>query len=68
VPWAPVPASSQFIDETLAFWQPRATRTLTREDGREIFQNLVAFFSILDDWDRAEHQAEKDVTSRSEAE
>jgi len=68
VPWAPVPASSQFIDETLAFWQPRTTRVLTREDGREIFQNLIAFFSILDDWDRAERQAEKNTASPPDAE
>ncbi|HEY5066595.1 MAG TPA: hypothetical protein VIJ04_17450 [Xanthobacteraceae bacterium] len=42
------------IDETLAVWQPRATRQLTREDGRQIIENMVGFFSVLREWNNAE--------------
>ena len=33
-----------FIDQTLVTWQPRAKRQLTREDGREIIENMTGFF------------------------
>jgi len=66
--WAPVPADSPFIDETLQFWQPRANRTLTREDGREIIQNVLAFLSILDEWDRAERAVTAEAAPLASAE
>ena len=47
-------ADSPFIDETLAFWQPQSRRPLTREDAREIIENVSGFFSILLEWDAAE--------------
>jgi hypothetical protein len=43
-----------FIDETVAIWQRRSKRRLTREDGREIIENMTGFFRILQEWDRAE--------------
>jgi hypothetical protein len=46
-----------FIDQTLATWQPLAKRQLTREDGREIIENMTGFFRILLEWDRAERAA-----------
>jgi hypothetical protein len=55
--WTPVSADSPFIDETLAFWQPQSRRPLTREDAREIIENVSGFFSILLEWDAAERQA-----------
>ncbi|MEJ0076846.1 MAG: hypothetical protein WDO17_15620 [Alphaproteobacteria bacterium] len=54
--WTPVPPNSLFIDETLAFWQPRAQRQLTREDAREIIENVAGFFSVLLEWDAAERE------------
>jgi hypothetical protein len=42
------------IDQTLIVWQPRAKRQLTREDGREIVENITGFFRILQEWDRLE--------------
>jgi hypothetical protein len=52
----PKGVTSEFLDETIAFWQPRAKRTLTREDAREIIENLTGFFRVLDEWDRAERK------------
>lgn len=52
--WAPLSEHLPFIDETLAYWQPRAQRQLTREDAREIIENVSGFFSILQEWAAAE--------------
>jgi hypothetical protein len=49
-----------FVDETVAFWQKRSKRQLTREDGRQIIENLTGFFRILQEWDRAERAARKE--------
>lgn len=42
------------LDKTIAVWQPRTQRTLTREDAREIVSNVMGFFAVLNEWDRAE--------------
>jgi hypothetical protein len=47
-----------FIDQTIAIWQKRTERRLTREDGREIIENISGFFSILQEWDQRERAAE----------
>lgn len=47
------PAPCDFVEETRAFWQSRTDRTLTREDAREIIENMTGFFRILLEWDRA---------------
>jgi hypothetical protein len=43
-----------FIDQTIAIWQPRTKRQLTREDGREIIENMTGFFRILQEWNRTD--------------
>lgn len=50
-PWSPC---SQFLDQTIEIWRAGATRPLSREDARQIVENLTGFFRILDQWDRAE--------------
>lgn len=54
---APDGAACDFIDETVTFWQKRTKRKLTREDGREIIENMTGFFRVLLEWDRAEREA-----------
>jgi hypothetical protein len=44
--------SDQFLDETIVFWEPRYGRKLTREDAREIAENLTGFFRVLLEWER----------------
>lgn len=40
----------QLIDQTLEFWQARSPKTLTREDAREIIENVTGFFQLLQEW------------------
>lgn len=47
----------QFIDQTLEVWQPRTSRALTREDARQIAENVTGFFRILLEWEAAEGRA-----------
>ena len=42
------------IAPALTFWQPRSSRVLKPEDGREILDNLKGFFSVLAEWQRVE--------------
>jgi hypothetical protein len=55
-----VRCNEDFLDQTIAFWQPQyLDRQLTREDAREIKYNMTGFFDILLEWDRRE-RAEKE--------
>ena len=42
------------LEATIALWQPRASRELSREDARQIAENVVGFFDVLAAWSRAE--------------
>lgn len=42
-----------FIAQTVSTWQKRTTRKLTREDGRQIAENLLGFFHVLQEWEHA---------------
>ncbi len=42
------------LEETIAFWQPIAGRELSREDARQIRENLTGFFRVLMEWDAAD--------------
>lgn len=54
--WTPVSPNNPFIDATLAHWQPISRRALTREDAREMIENISGFFAVLLEWDAAERQ------------
>ena len=47
-------ANDNLIDRTRQVWQPRIGRDLSREDSRQIAENVTGFFSILAEWSRAE--------------
>ncbi|MGH8646771.1 MAG: hypothetical protein ACREX4_20850 [Gammaproteobacteria bacterium] len=47
-------ANDNLIDRTIELWQPRLRRELSREDGRQIVENVTGFFSTLAEWSRAE--------------
>ena len=57
--------SPNLIDGTLAVWQPRVSRRLSREDARQINENLVGFFRVLQEWS-AREQATADTPPGSE--
>ncbi len=35
------------IEDAIAFWEPRLGRSISREEAREIIDNLIAFFRLL---------------------
>ncbi len=53
----------ELTDHTLAVWQSRTPRRLSKEDAREITENLTGFFAILAEWSRQEGRERADVTS-----
>jgi hypothetical protein len=60
-------ALDQLVDATVAFWQPRSGRSLSREDAREMVASLRRFFQTLRDWEAAERagpQTETAIGSR----
>jgi hypothetical protein len=46
-------SNDNLIDRTIALWQPRLRRDLSREDARQIAENVTGFFSILREWSSA---------------
>jgi hypothetical protein len=48
------PANDNLIDRTREVWKPRLGRDLSREDARQIAENITSFFAILAEWSRAE--------------
>ena len=51
------PANDNLIDQTLTLWKPRLGRDLSREDAREIAENVIGFFTVLAEWSRVERLA-----------
>jgi len=43
-------SDSNLREATLELWQPRYTQKLTKENGREIMENITNFFDLLDQW------------------
>ena len=47
-------ANDNLLDRTCEVWQPRLGRDLSREDARQIAENVTGFFAILATGSRAE--------------
>jgi hypothetical protein len=47
-------ANDNLIDRTREVWKPRLGRDLSREDARQIVENVTGFFAILTEWSRGE--------------
>lgn len=45
------------LKETIKTWQPHTHRLLTDEDAREITENMVGFFKILQEWETKERKS-----------
>jgi hypothetical protein len=65
------PANYNLIEQTRNVWQRRLGRNVSREDAREIAENVCGFFKILTEWSRAEIHANdncdpKDITGTDE--
>jgi hypothetical protein len=44
--------SEEFLDRTIETWQEYYARPLTREDAREIADNMTGLFNLLEELDR----------------
>jgi len=58
-------ANDNLIDRTIETWQPRFDRDLSREDARQIVENVTGFFSVLAEWSRVEIPAPANDTDKS---
>jgi hypothetical protein len=50
-------ANNNLIDRTRKVWKPRLGSDLSREDARQVTENVTGFFAILAEWSRAEQLA-----------
>jgi hypothetical protein len=57
----------KLIDRIHRIWQPRLGHYLSREDAREIVENLTGFFGLLAEWSRAEMPSPAIDTGKSAA-
>jgi hypothetical protein len=57
-------ANDDLIDRTREVWQPRLGRDLSREDARQIAENITDFFAILAEWCRADTPAPANDTAQ----
>jgi len=48
--------TKEMIHETIVHWQPYSKEKLTEEDAREIIENTVALFDLLDELDREQNK------------
>ena len=53
----------QLTEHTIAVWQPRIRRRLSKEDVREITENITGFFTLLAEWSRQEGRNRSDPNS-----
>lgn len=60
-----LPTHGDFLDQTIAVWQPYADRSLTLEDAREIAHNVVGFFRVLREWAEEERRSAESMESSS---
>jgi hypothetical protein len=47
-------AKRQLFEQTKEIWQPHPDHVLTDEDARQITQNIIGFFRILQEWEEKE--------------
>ena len=59
-------ANDNLIGRTIETWQPRLDRDLSREDARQIVENVTGFFSLLAEWARAELSEPANDNSKSD--
>ncbi len=46
------PAQNDFIQETIEFWAKRTGERISREDAKQMIENVAGFFAVLNEWDR----------------
>ncbi len=46
------------LDQTISFWTERTGRSFSREEAREMNENVSGFIQILEEWDRKSRNIE----------
>ena len=64
---SPHVANDNLIDRTRDLWQSRLGCDLSREDARQIAENVTGFFALLAKWSRAETPAPANDTGKPTA-
>ena len=59
--------SDELVEDARRVFQKRTTRTLTNEDARQMLENLVGYFTVLHEWDRARSGRPPDGSADSNA-
>ena len=44
------PSNDNLIDRTIKTWQPHSDSNVSREDARQIVENVTGFFAIVAEW------------------
>ena len=44
--------TEKLIDSTMRLWQQRMRRDISREDARQIIEQVTGFFDVLKEWER----------------
>jgi hypothetical protein len=52
LPWASTPEREALVDEGVGVFGRLYGRPVTREEARLAMERLIAFFDLLDQWDR----------------
>jgi hypothetical protein len=60
-------ANDNLTGRTRQVWQPRLGRDLSREDARQIAENVTGFFTILAEWSRVETPSPANDTGKPTA-
>jgi len=56
--------SKEFLEKTIAVWQPYSSASLSLEDAREVTENMIGLFSLLLEWKREYAKKEKRLLSK----
>jgi hypothetical protein len=59
--------SSSLIERTREVWQPRFGHKLSREEARQIAENITGFFALLAEWSRGEARSIANETRKANA-
>ena len=58
---------AELVGRTRHVWQPRLGRDLSHDDARQIAANISGFFSVLNEWSRAEMPSPANDTGKPDA-
>lgn len=58
---------SEFIQQTILFWEQYAGIRLSAQEAREAIANMSGFFALLNEWEGREREADAKEPAEKEA-